>query len=134
MRSTLHGGHTAMFCRVILLTSAMLTMQCASADRLSSGDMAKLDVRLRPLVLGTGGAGGGCMTSFRADGTLLYTVLIRGSAEDLRARAIPLIGTMGDVSTAALTVEQLVEAARVSTVRSLECGSINTIGAPPSPR
>lgn len=134
MKSTLHGRQKEMFCRVILLTSAMLSMRCASADRLSSLDLAKLDVRLRPLVLGSGGAGGGCMTSFRADGTLLYTVLIRGSAEDLRAHAIPLIGTMGDISTAALTAEQLVEVARVSSVRSLECGSMNTIGAPPSPR
>ncbi len=114
----------------LLLALGASALRCASGDALTANDLAKLDVRLKPVVLGTGDAGEGCGASLRADGTTVYSVLIRGNADELRAHGVPLVGTVGDVCTAVLTLEQMRDALHLPSVRSLDCGSTNTINSP----
>ncbi len=116
--------------RIFLLAFAVCAFHCANSNQLTDADLAKLDRRLRPVVLGTGNPGDGCGAALRADGATVYSVLIRGRADELRAHDIPLVGTVGEISTAVLTLEELKSAARLPSVRSLDCGSTNTINSP----
>ena len=106
-------------------------MQCGSGRDLTPQELAKFDIKLRPLVEGTGAPGTDCQTTVSSDGLTLYRVILRGSADTLRARGIPLVSALGDVCTASLSVDQLRDAARIPSVRSVECGSTNTIQNPP---
>ncbi len=117
--------------RFLFLALGAFAMQCGSGRDLAPNELAKFDMKLRPLVEGTGAPGSECDSTVGADGITAYRVILRGNADDLRARGIPLVSSLGDVCTASLTVDQLREAARVPSVRSLECGSVNTIQNPP---
>ena len=116
--------------RFLLLALGAIAMQCGSGRDLTPQELAKFDMKLRPLVEGTGTPGTDCQTSVRSDGVTLYRVILRGNADDLRAKGIPLVSALGDVCTASLTFDQLCDAARIPSVRSVECGSTNTIQTP----
>jgi hypothetical protein len=118
--------------RVLLLVLAALTLQCAAGRELSPAEIAKVDIRLRPVVLGSGPAPAECEKSTDADGVRAYRVIVRGNPVDIRAGGIPLVSTLGDVCTAVLTVDQLREAAHMPAVRSLDCGSTNALQGPPA--
>ncbi len=106
-------------------------MQCGSGRDLTPPELAKFDMKLRPLVDGSGSPGTDCQTTVRSDGVPVYRVILRGNADDLRAKGISLESSLGDVCTASLTLDQLRDAARIPSVRSVECGSVNTIQNPP---
>ncbi len=120
--------------RLFPLAFAVVALHCVHSNQLTDTELAKLDVRLRPAMLGTGNPGDGCGSSLRPDGTTVYSVLIRGRADELRAHDIPLMGTVGEISTAVLTLDEIKNAARLPSVRSVDCGSTNTLQSPSKPQ
>ncbi len=110
-------------------------MQCGSGRDLTPDELAKFDLKLRPVIEGKGPSGAECQTTVGPGGVTLYRVILRGNADDLRAKGIPLVSALGDVCTASLTADQLRDAARIPSLRFVECGSTNTIqNRPPTDR
>ena len=119
------------FCELVgLPTTDTLKRQYFALRDLLVRLRAGIDGSPMPSFEGTGTPGTDCQTSVRSDGVTLYRVILRGNADDLRAKGIPLVSALGDVCTASLTFDQLCDAARIPSVRSVECGSTNTIQTP----
>jgi hypothetical protein len=111
----------------VVLALGMCALHCAPSRQLTSAELAKIDPYLLPVLTGGSVTSETCVTHQRADGVTTYNVIIRGSVDDVRNAGITVNSAIGDVITANLTADELRRVAMIATVRSISCGSTNTI-------
>ncbi len=111
---------------VLPLILCFIALVCPSSE-LTETEARKIDPRLKPLLEGQSPPGNECVRQQLPDGTQGYRVILRGDADELRKEGIQVNAPVGDIMTATLSRDDIIKAAKLPSVRSIECGSTNTI-------
>jgi hypothetical protein len=108
------------------LTAVLLLAGCAQSGSLTADQEAKLEPRLRQLLAGENVAG---VNAVKSNGGIeQYDIIIRGSsADDVRAAGVTPNSVIGEVMTARVRVDQIRTLAKITSIRSLQMGSANSI-------